>query len=103
MRLRSLAAVSILSLCAKAAEPPTLVFPPLPKPLVLPPGLVETLPLNKTGSFYGDAFRVVDCSDDADLPNGICGNLFFGGVAMLDSPLSGNLTIQFDPPIGAVA
>jgi hypothetical protein len=75
----------------------TLFFPPLEKPLKLPPGNVEVLPLNNDASMFGDAIRVVDCTNEADLPYGICGNQFFGGLAMTDSHLSGNITIQFFP------
>lgn len=101
-RLALLAAV-IASGLPLAAEDPILIFPPLPTPLKLPAGLVETLPLNKTASFFGDALRAVDCTDDADLPYGICGNQLFGGVAMTDSHLQGNLTIQFYPPLNNVS
>ncbi len=76
---------------------PSYIFDSLPTPLVLPPGNVETLPLNHQGSFFGDAFRVVDCSNINDAQFGTCGNQFFGGVAMMDSHLSGNVTIQFFP------
>ena len=44
------------------ADQPVYIFDPLPKPLRLPPGLVETLPLNHDGSFFGDQMRIVDCS-----------------------------------------
>ena len=90
------------------AEEPLLIFDPLPKPLVLPPGNVETLPVNHQGSFFGDALRAVDCADyvpvafagdtEAQEVNyGICGNQLFGGVVMTDSHLTGNITIQFYP------
>ena len=49
---------------AAQADSPTYIFDPLPTPLVLPPGNVETLPLNHMGSFFGDQFRIVDCSPD---------------------------------------
>jgi len=47
-----------------SADQPNYIFEPLPKPLKLPPGNVETLPLNHGASFYGDQFRIVDCSPD---------------------------------------
>lgn len=94
----SVLGVSLMGLAANTARAElTLYFPLLAKPLKLPPGLVQTLPLNKDASFFGDAIRVVDCTDDADLPYGNCGNQFFGGLVMSDSHLSGNLTIQFFP------
>lgn len=85
------------------AEDPILIFPPLPEPLRLPPGLEQTLPLNKTNSFFGDAFRVVDCPDDRDGPFGTCGNQLFGGLAMTDSHLTGNIRIKFYPPVNNIS
>lgn len=85
------------------AEEPELIFPPLPVPLRLPPGLEQTLPLNKTGTFFGDAFRVVDCPDDLDGPFGTCGNQLFGGLAMTDSHLTGSVRIKFYPPVNNVS
>jgi hypothetical protein len=90
------------------ADVPLLIFDKLPVPLKLPPGLVETLPLNHQGSFFGDALRAVDCSPDVtpafpgdtyvqEVRFGICGNQLFGGVVMTDSHLTGNITIQFFP------
>lgn len=95
----------MLGLSAQLAfgDSPLLIFDPLPRPLKLPPGLVETLPLNETGSFFGDALRAVDCTDPQEQRFGICGNQLFGGVAMTDSHLSGKITIQFYPPINNVA
>lgn len=90
------------------ADAPVVIFDPLPVPLVLPPGNVETLSLNHQGSFFGDALRAVDCANYVapafsgdtylqEVPYGTCGNQLFGGVVMTDSHLSGNLTIQFFP------
>src|ERR1019366_3485154 len=84
------------------ADQPLLIFDPLPKPLLLPHGNVETLPLNHTASFFGDALRAVDCADYVppafpgdteaqEVAFGTCGNQLFGGVVMTDSHLSGNL------------
>jgi len=90
------------------ADVPLLLFDALPQPLVLPKGNVETLALNHTGSFFGDAIRAVDCApyvppafpgdtiaDEATY--GICGNQLFGGMVLADSHLSGSITIQFYP------
>ena len=87
------------------AETPVLIFPKLPVPLKLPPGLVETLPLNKTASFFGDAFRVVDCPNgrEEDVKFGTCGNQLFGGLAMTDSHLNGFIQIRFQPPVNNVS
>ena len=81
----------------------TLYFPPLATPLKLPPGLVQTLPVNHKSSFFGDALRAVDCTNDADLPYGICGNQLFGGLVITDSHLTGNITIQFYPPLNNIS
>jgi hypothetical protein len=85
------------------AEDPIVLFEKLPQPLSLPPGLVEVLPINKTASFFGDMLRAVDCADDKDLPFGICGNHLFGGLAMTDSHLTGNITIRFHPAVRNVS
>ena len=58
----------------------TNVLPPLPTPLVLPPGNDEVLPIATSSSYLGDAIRVVDCPNAADEPFGTCGNLDFGGT-----------------------
>ena len=91
-----------------------VIFPTLPTPLTLPPGLVETMPLNTTASFFGDALRAVDCNTtvpaafpgdtvDNEVVLGDCGNQLFGGVVMTDSHLSGNITIQFYPPLNNIS
>lgn len=101
--------------CATAfAAQPVYIFDPLPTPLKLPPGNVETLPLNHKGSFFGDGPKVVDCADpvpvafDGDTiakeaQYGTCGNELFGGALLFDSHLSGNLKIQFIPTSATTA
>jgi hypothetical protein len=99
---------------AARADVPTYLFDPLPTPLKLPPGNVETLPLNHEGSFFGDQFRIVDCSPDVtpafpgntpadEVRYGVCGNQLFGGPALFDSHLAGNLTIEFFPTSATTA
>jgi hypothetical protein len=73
-------------------------LPPLPVPLTLPPSLIETFPINSSVSYVGDAVRIVDCPLDSDLPLGLCSNLLYGGNAMWDTPLTGNVTITFNKP-----
>jgi hypothetical protein len=103
----------LLSVCLLSVVPftsqadvPTYIFDKLPVPLKLPPGNVQTLPLNHLGSFFGDQFRIVDCTPDLipafpgytaqeEIRFGTCGNQLFGGPALFDSHLSGNITIQF--------
>jgi hypothetical protein len=97
---------------AQAGSPPQPAIPePVPTtpgsagveepgrlPLVLPPGLEQVLPLNKEASYYGDALRAVHTADPAEALYGLTGNLLFGGLAMLDSHLSGSIRIKFSPP-----
>jgi hypothetical protein len=77
--------------------------PNLAKPLVLPEGLEQTLPINKEWSYFGDALRAVDAPHDPPfLPAfpsfGASGNTLFGGLAMTDSHLEGELHIKFSEP-----
>jgi hypothetical protein len=76
--------------------------PPLPKPLELPPGLEQVLPLNKERSYFGDALRAVDCRDPQAAVLGACGGVLFGGLALMDSHLSGQIRIRFSPPVGNI-
>src|SRR5512140_1485817 len=102
MRSR-IVAVSLLLVFAGAvrADVPIYLFDPLPAPLKLPPGLIETLPLNRDGSFYGDQMRIVDCSPTVpvafagdtqadEVRFGTCGNQLFGGLLLTDTHLTGN-------------
>jgi hypothetical protein len=115
MKLTSLVSLCVLLLPAAAfADQPVYLFDPLPVPLKLPHGNVETLPLNHDGSFFGDQLRAVDCSPDVtpafpgdtatdEVRYGTCGNQLFGGVAITDSHLKGNITIQFFPTSATTA
>jgi hypothetical protein len=71
-------------------------------PLTLPPGLEQVLPLDKASSYYGDALRPVHTTDPEEAFYGLTGNLLFGGLAMLDSHLSGSIKIKFTPPVNNV-
>ena len=84
--------------------------PPLSKGLTperwtlkLPPGLEQELPLNKAASYYGDALRAVHTTDKGEAEYGLTGQLLFGGLAMLDSHLSGTVRITFCPPVNNVS
>ena len=70
--------------------------------LRLPPELQQTLPLSKRSSYHGDAIRIVHCPNERDARFGSCGDLFFGGLVLYDSHLSGNVHIRFSPPAGDV-
>jgi hypothetical protein len=110
MKLTVILSLIVLGLipAVSSADVATYIFDPLPVPLKLPPGNVETLPLNHDGSYFGDQLRAVDCSPDVtpafpgdtaldEVRYGTCGNQLFGGVAIIDSHLKGNITIQFFP------
>lgn len=87
-----------------AAAKPSAGWAKEPKlPLVLPPGLEQVLPLSKESSYYGDALRPVHTTDPEEIFYGLSGNLLFGGLALLDSHLGGNLRIKFAPPVNGVA
>jgi hypothetical protein len=66
--------------------------------LKLPPGREQVLPLNKEASYFGDAIRPVNCKNKNDSDFGSSGDLFFGGLAMTDSHLSGYLRFRFSEP-----
>jgi hypothetical protein len=69
-----------------------------PTPLRLPSNLEQTLPLSKAASYFGDGIGAVNCRDPQGIQFGSCGSWLFGGLAMVDSHLSGNLRIRFTPP-----
>jgi hypothetical protein len=71
--------------------------------LKLPPGLEQELPISKAGSYYGDALRAVHTTDPAEVAFGLTGKLLFGGLAMLDTHLSGTVRIKFHPPVNDVS
>jgi len=71
-------------------------------PLQLPPGLEQVLPLSKAASYFGDAIRAVNCRNDKDSQYGSCGSLLFGGLAMVDSHLTGTSGSKFTPPVSNI-
>jgi hypothetical protein len=87
--------------------------PPLPPPqeavsqvidteehaLRLPPGLEQVVPIDPDGSYFGDALSAQNCRTPASIQWASCGALYFRGLAMMDSHLSGNLRIKFTPPV----
>ncbi|MGH8070035.1 MAG: hypothetical protein ACRERE_33285, partial [Candidatus Entotheonellia bacterium] len=70
--------------------------------LRLPPGLEQVLPLSKAASYFGDGISALDCQDEQGIRWGSCNNLLFGGLAMVDSHLSGSIRIKFSPPVDNV-
>src|SRR5262249_20345192 len=71
-------------------------------PLQLPPGLEQVLPLSKAASYFGDGISPIDCKDPVGIQWGSCGSFIFGGLAMVDSHLSGLIRIKFSPPVNNV-
>lgn len=69
------------------------------KPLQLPPGLEQVLPVSKAASYFGDSIRAVNCRNKNEIPFGSCRGSLFGGFAMVDSHLSGSVRIKFTSPV----
>src|SRR5207245_6394355 len=88
---------------ALAASAPLAGNVPLPVPLQLPPGLIQTLQIDKAGSYMGDAVRIPDCPNNADAPFFVCGNVLFGGLGLWNTHVSGPLQIRFYPPINDIS
>lgn len=93
-----LACAAALGACPAFAQ-----LPPLPVPLKLPPGLTQVLPVDKAGSYMGDAVRIVDCPNNADNPFGVCGNLLFGGLGLWNTHLTGMIQVKFYPPVNNIS
>jgi hypothetical protein len=69
------------------------------RPLTLPPGLEQVLPLNPALSYFGDGIAPLNERSPQTIQYGSGGNLIFGGLAMVDSHLHGNIRIKFSPPV----
>ena len=96
---------SFLLVCAAAlaASAPLAGKAPLPVPLKLPPGLVQTLQVDTPGSYMGDAVRIPDCPKKEDAPFFVCGNILFGGLGLWNTHLKGPLQIKFFPPVNDIS
>lgn len=82
---------------------PSAALPNLPVPLKLPSGFRQTLQINPDVSYFGDAVRIVDCPKESDNPLGTCDNWLFGGLAMWDTHISGDVQIRFYTPIDSIS
>lgn len=71
-------------------------------PLQLPPELEQVLPLSKDASYFGDGISPVNARDPQGIQWGSTANFLFGGLAMVDSHLSGSLRIRFTTPVNDV-
>ena len=87
----------------RKAPPPSSGSTPARWALTLPPGLEQELPVNTAASYYGDALRAVHTTDKAEAAFGLTGKLLFGGLAMLDTHLSGSVRIRFSPPVNNIS
>jgi len=97
--LRQMANVPVTSV---PELPPSVRCAPRPVrrgPLQLPPGLEQVLPLNKALSYFGDGISAINCRTPQTIQFGSGANLLFGGLAMVDSHLAGNIRIKFNPPV----
>jgi len=72
-------------------------------PLTLPPGLEQVLPLNPALSYFGDGIAPLNERTPQHIQFGSGGSLIFGGLAMVDSHLKGNVRIKFSPPVKGCA
>ena len=68
--------------------------------LKLPAALDQVLPLNPAVSYFGDAISAQHCRRPETVKYGTGGNLIFGGLAMMDSHLAGDVRVRFTPPAG---
>lgn len=72
-------------------------------PLKLPATRFQALPLNYDASYYGDAIRAVHCRTPQEAQWGSGRELLFGGLAMLNSHLRGNIGIRFSEPVNQIS
>ncbi|HEX4347950.1 MAG TPA: hypothetical protein VHZ73_10275 [Vicinamibacterales bacterium] len=70
--------------------------------LKLPASMEQELPINKAASYYGDALRAIHTTSKEEAAFGLSGKLLFGGLALLDTHLSGTVKIRFAPPVNNV-
>jgi len=68
--------------------------------LRLPKNLEQVLPLSSAASYFGDGIGAMNCMTERDIQWGNAAELTFGGLAIVDSHLSGSIGIKFTPPVG---
>ena len=81
-----------------SALPPELPVPPT-APLRLPPGNEQVLPLNPAASYFGDGIAALNGRAPDEIRWASGGHWLFGGLAMVDSHLTGSLRIRFSDPV----
>jgi hypothetical protein len=86
-------------------KPLAPLTPPVPAklPLQLPPGLEQVLPLSTAASYFGDGISALNVRNPKEAFYGSTANFIFGGLAMVDSHLSGSIRIKFTPPSNNVS
>ena len=74
--------------------------PPRPAklPLHLPAGLQQVLPLDPSSSYFGDGISALNVRNPQEVKFGSTANFIFGGLALVDSHLTGNIKLTFTPP-----
>jgi len=77
--------------------------PPPKRPLQLPPGLEQVLPLHPGSSYFGDGISALNVLNPREALFGSTGEFIFGGFAMVDSHLTGSIKIRFAPPVNNVS
>lgn len=82
---------------------PTTRPSPAQLPLQLPPGLEQELQLNTAASYFGDGISALNVRNPQQAVFGSTGNFIFGGLAMVDSHLSGSIKLKFRPPVNNIS
>ena len=72
-------------------------------PLTLPSSMEQVLSLNKEASYYGDAIRAVNCRNSDEAIWGSGREQLFGGLAIVDSHLEGNIRIRFSESMDQIS
>ena len=71
--------------------------------ITLPKSMQVTIALNEESSYFGDALRASHATVERDIPFGSSPNLFFGGLCLTQSHVTGSLTFRFEPPVNDIS
>jgi hypothetical protein len=83
----------------RPSAPLVPAHPEAPPRLQLPARLEQVLPLSKAASYFGDGIAAQNARDERTIQWG-GGSLLFGGLAIVDTHLEGDLRLRFSPPEG---
>lgn len=75
---------------------------PPPRPLQLPSGLEQTLPLVSDSSYIGEVFSAINAPQGSKYQATGTPDLLFGGLVMYSGALSGSIRITFTAPTGGM-